>query len=366
MNTDRGRPREVVGLAVTGALLSAVIYVGVVAYTHFIAHAFVPASRDAAWMSPLSYLVFFLVPALPCAWYAGRKSRAQGARLGAGLAVGLTIFAILLPQTAIHRLAALLLAVGCGVAAGRVVGASPDAWAPRIRLLRRALIALLLAAGIGSAAYRSWSTRQEYASLPVMADGSAPNVLLIILDTVRAASMSLYGYDRQTTPQIAEFAKRGVVFDWAMSASPWTLPSHASMFTGQYVGRLSTGFLQTLDTKEPTLAEVLRSRGYETVGFIANQHYTAWDSGLDRGFLQYFDFPRTTVQLLKSSWYGQSVIANELYRAQSWSDVLKTLRQFKLYVTPKPEGDPQSATEISDQFPPHGMRRRASRPASRS
>ncbi|MFN8574361.1 MAG: sulfatase [Gemmatimonadaceae bacterium] len=350
MNADRGRPREVLALAVTGALLSAAIYVGVVGYRHFLAHTFVPASRDSAWMSPFSYLLFFLVPALPLALYVRRQTRAQGLRAAVTLSVGLTVFALLLPQTAIHRVAAVVLALGAGVAAARVVGSRPDTWMERIRRFRRGLLAAVLVVGVTSPIYRVWSTRQAYASLAPLADGAAPNVLLIILDTVRAASLSLYGYERSTTPEIDAFAKRGVVFDWAMSASPWTLPSHASMMTGQYVGRLSTGFTQTLDAKEPTLAELFRARGYETVGVIANQHYTAWDSGLARGFLYYSDFPRTLIQMLKSSWYGQTVIANDLYRARSLDDVLKTIRQFKLYVVPKPPGDEHTATGVTSDF----------------
>ncbi len=350
MNADRGRPREVLGLAVTGALLSAAIYVGVVGYRHFVAQTFVPASRDSAWMSPLSYLLFFLIPALPVALFVRRRTRSQGVRAGVILSVGLTVFAVLLPQTAIHRVAAVVLAIGAGIAVARVVASRPDAWMPRIRAFRRILLAVVVVVGVTSPAYRAWSTRRAYAALPPLADGAAPNVLLIILDTVRAASLSLYGYERPTTPEIDAFAKRGVVFDWAMSASPWTLPSHASMMTGQYVGRLSTGFTQTLDAAEPTIAELFQARGYETVGVIANQHYTAWDSGLQRGFLYYSDFPRTFVQLLKSSWYGQTVIANDLYRARSFNDVLKTLRQFKLYVVPKPAGDEHTATDITTDF----------------
>src|SRR5262249_48844960 len=59
-----------------------------------------------------------------------------------------------------------------------------------------------------------------------------PNVLLVVLDTVRAANMSLYGYGRLTTPRLARWATSGVVFERAISTAPWTTPSHASIFTG--------------------------------------------------------------------------------------------------------------------------------------
>ena len=61
--------------------------------------------------------------------------------------------------------------------------------------------------------------------------GSA-NLLWIVLDTLRADHMSLYGYGRQTTPQIETWAKQGITFDMASSAASWTLPSHVTMFTG--------------------------------------------------------------------------------------------------------------------------------------
>ena len=351
---ERGRAGEIVSVAVTGALLSATIYLSVAGYRHFVAHTFVPMSQDGVWMSPLSYLIFFLVPAFPLVVLAatGRLTRTSAIRSAVVLSVWLTIFAILLPVTAIHRAAAAVLAAGGAVAMGRLVVGNPSVWLPRLRQLRAVTLVLLVGVVLGTVGSRTVATRRAYASLRSLGSAGAdapPNVLLIILDTVRAASMSLYGYGRATTPQIDAFAARGVVFDWAMAAAPWTLPSHASMFTGQYAGRLSTGFSQTLDTHEPTLAEVFRDRGYETAGFVANQHYVAWDSGLDRGFLTYFDFPTTFVQLLKSSWFGQSMVANELYRAQSRDDVIRILKNFKLYVPPKPEGDENSATDLTDR-----------------
>ena len=63
--------------------------------------------------------------------------------------------------------------------------------------------------------------------------------MLIVLDTVRAKSLSLYGYSRATTPNLDRLAARGVVFERALSTAPWTLPSHGSMFTGRFPHELS-------------------------------------------------------------------------------------------------------------------------------
>src|SRR5262249_5781038 len=80
------------------------------------------------------------------------------------------------------------------------------------------------------------------------------------------------------------------------STTSWTLPSHASMFTGRWPHELSVGWLNPLDGTFPTLAEFLGARGYATAGFAANFWYCASDTGLDRGFTVYRDyiFPELT------------------------------------------------------------------------
>jgi arylsulfatase A-like enzyme len=119
---------------------------------------------------------------------------------------------------------------------------------------------------------------------------------LIVLDTVGAEHLGLYGYGRPTGQSIAELAARGIRFDQAQATSSWTLPSHASMFTGRWPHEFSAGWFTPLDGTLPTLAEFIGSRGYATAGFIANTWYCARDSGLDRGFTHYrdFRFPRLT------------------------------------------------------------------------
>ena len=118
---------------------------------------------------------------------------------------------------------------------------------------------------------------------PLPPPGS-PNVLLIVLDTVAAGHLSLHGYDRATSTTLVELTERGVRFDSARAASSWTLPSHASMFTGRWSHELSAGWFSPLDRTYPTLAEFLGNRGYATAGFVANKWYCAVDSGLSRGF----------------------------------------------------------------------------------
>ena len=153
------------------------------------------------------------------------------------------------------------------------------------------LVAILAASVWGADWLRE--RREQARPLPPT---SSPNVLLIVLDTVAAEHLSLYGYHRPTSPTLVELAARGVRFDRVQATSSWTLPSHGSLFTGRWPHELSTGWLNPLDGTYPTLAEYLGSRGYATAGFVANYSYCSSDSGLARGFTEYRDyiFPRLT------------------------------------------------------------------------
>jgi arylsulfatase A-like enzyme len=111
-----------------------------------------------------------------------------------------------------------------------------------------------------------------------------------VLDNVRAASMSLYGHERPTTPNLERLAGQGTCFTRAFSTAPWTLPSHASMFTGQWCHLLCVSWDRALDGTDPTLAEYLTAHGYATAGFVANTYYCNARYGLDRGFARYEDY----------------------------------------------------------------------------
>jgi arylsulfatase A-like enzyme len=147
---------------------------------------------------------------------------------------------------------------------------------------------LLLVAGLDSA-YVNSAERRVWDRLPP-GSPAAPNLMLIVLDDVRADSMSQYGYSRPTTPRLDELARSGVRFETARAAAPWTLPSHATMFTGQWPHRLSVEWNRGLDRSFPTLAEFLARHGYATAGFVANTYYCNARYGLDRGFARYEDF----------------------------------------------------------------------------
>jgi arylsulfatase A-like enzyme/uncharacterized protein YggT (Ycf19 family) len=111
-----------------------------------------------------------------------------------------------------------------------------------------------------------------------------PNVLLIVLDAVRPDHMSCYGYHRKTTPSMDAFARSARVYRNAVSPSCWTLPSHASLFTGLPYSAHGVGYdHQHLDQRFETLAEKLKAAGYHTVGVSANGFVSSF-SDLNRGF----------------------------------------------------------------------------------
>ncbi len=110
-------------------------------------------------------------------------------------------------------------------------------------------------------------------------------------DTVRAANTSLYRYHRATTPNLERLASRRVRFELAFSASSWTLPSHASMFTGRWPHELGVDWKAPMRDGVPTLAGYLASKGYDTAGFVANLDYCSAETGLARGFAHYEDYP---------------------------------------------------------------------------
>lgn len=113
---------------------------------------------------------------------------------------------------------------------------------------------------------------------------NAPDVVFIVMDTVQAQSVSAYGHDRETTPHFDAFAAEGVLFETATAPSTWSLPAHASLFTGTLPSvHNAHGETRWLDDKLPTLADTMSAAGWETRCFTANAHVSP-SFGLTRGF----------------------------------------------------------------------------------
>lgn len=121
------------------------------------------------------------------------------------------------------------------------------------------------------------------AALPLARPG-ARDVMLVVLDTVRADHLGAYGYARPTSPRFDALAREGTLFLDAVAPGTWSLPSHASLFTGRFVSahRAHDEHLH-LDADVPTLAERFAAAGYETRSFTANA-WIADSLGMTRGF----------------------------------------------------------------------------------
>ena len=133
-----------------------------------------------------------------------------------------------------------------------------------------------------------------------------PNVVVIVVDTLRADRLSSYGHNRPTTPNIDRWAKQGVLFERAYAHSGWTLPSTVSMLTGLYphehrVGRSPSNPSEfgSLPKERVTLAEIFQEAEYQTMA-VVNNTFLAPDFGLSQGF-ETFDYRGADNQDIRSS-----------------------------------------------------------------
>lgn len=259
------------------------------AYDLRVTVADIRTNRHHLWMAPFADLLLIGGLAAPLGLLGRIWPRTRRARLAVGLLAWPALLAPLLAIRGLHPAAALVLALGLAV---RAAGAIERRWAGFDRLVKLSLPALLIGlAALGVVHHRrvTGSEAAALAALPPARPGS-PNVLLIVLDNVRADRLSLHGYHRDTTPSLRRWAGRGARFDRARATAPWTLPSHASMLTGRWPHELSTTVDRPLDAARPTLAEFLASQGYAAAGLVANTYYCNALYGLGRGFARYEDF----------------------------------------------------------------------------
>jgi arylsulfatase A-like enzyme len=111
-----------------------------------------------------------------------------------------------------------------------------------------------------------------------------PNIIVIILDCVRAGHLSCYGYHRETTPNLDQIATQSALFENAFTVAPWTVPSIASLFTGTLPSKHLTNLGKIpLNPNYVTIAEVLKSMGYKTMAY-SNNVWISQRSGFNRGF----------------------------------------------------------------------------------
>ncbi len=301
-------------LAIWFGLLSGLGEVSLLAGKKFLLHRYVHQGPQVVWMAPLADLLVFATLGFVLSLLARWWPRFVAPRIAALVFAFPGFLGPLLGSPfRLSKYAAVLLAAGLAVQTARLVAAHPQGFYSLVRRTTGWVVALVVGLALGVEGWQGLGERRALAKLPPAAP-DAPNVLLIVLDTVRAQSLSLYGYARPTTPWLEQFAKSGVRFERAIAPAPWTLPSHASMFTGRFPHELSAEWRTPLDATYPTLAEVLSARGYVTAGFVANIGYCSVESGLSRGFAHYEDYQVSPGQIVNSLALGHSITKNPTFR----------------------------------------------------
>jgi arylsulfatase A-like enzyme len=320
-----GRFAETLTVAVWFGLATGTIQVLLALANRYVRNNLLMVGPQMFWMTPVSYaLIFFAIGVVP-ALLAGVQSRMELRRRVPPLFAGLGVFSLLLPFPQLHKIACALVAAGVGLQIGRAMTTRQGWW---LSVMRRTIVRGAIALLVIAAASEAWpivAERYALSRLPAPPE-NVPNVLLIVLDTVRAENLSLYGYGRPTTPGLERLARNSATFDFAMSTAPWTLKSHGTMFTGRYPEELEGDFEHPLNFRTPVLADEFRRRGYVTAGFVANLPYTTRETGLACGFVHYDDYHLAARQLILHSWIAHTPIVRNLLNSRSALDLWNAIR----------------------------------------
>ena len=260
-------------------------------------------TREILWISPVFDVLLFLalgiilvvihkvVPALPAR------------RIAYVLFAFLLGLNWLLASGKISHVPVLVLAVGLTVTANRFWSACGDATYRRARqaLPWLAGVTVLLAIGVQGSLWLE--ERNAMQRLPPAAP-DAPNILVVVIDTLRADHVSAYGYPRRTTPTLDRLAREGVLFERAFASSSWTLASHASLITGRYCFEHGAEN-EPYDGRFPTIGDELQKRGYRTAAFSANYIWFSRIRGLGKGFIRFEDYFNTVADMASRTLYAR-------------------------------------------------------------
>ncbi len=302
--------RDVCALAAGFGLVAGAVEVIAALVRFHLMNRTIYMGSEMVWQLPLADAMIFLLAALPVVAVGTLWKRLREPPVVLSLGSALVVFAGLLLTEKIHIAAEAMLAAGLGVGAGRLLLPRAEPLRRRVRYGVPGAVLLLVTLGLVQRPLGAAKERREIARLPAVA-GSHPNILLLVLDTVRAWDLSLYGWGRATTPRLSEWAARGVLFQRALAPAPWTTLSHAVMFTGRYPTDLPVSWRTPLGSEFPTLAGVLRHAGYATGGFAGNYLNLGRGTGLSAGFLHYEDYPFELVPWLRSTSIGLRILRED-------------------------------------------------------
>ncbi len=263
---------------------------------------------DAAGLCVASGMVLVAIAAVRA--IAGRIRRVPPSRAAECLLAAWAPVALLILRH--HREPYLFAAfggAGLAIALSAIVEAR-GAW--RLASPAFAMTAVLASVGAIAAAIAIPLPGRDLIGPPAARSAAAaggPNLLLIVLDTLRADHVGTYGYSRAVTPWLDEFAKGATVYERVVAPSSYTLPTHATLFTGLYpeshgaiendrhdgVSLEQLGLqadwanVSPLPDEAQTLAEIMSEKGYETGAICANSAYLSRTFNLDQGFKTYVD-----------------------------------------------------------------------------
>ncbi|MEO8200433.1 MAG: sulfatase [Gemmatimonadota bacterium] len=297
-------------------------------------HQIILMPLHVIWMAPLADLLWIGFPALVLVGLHRFWPNVVRSGFVIGTLVIIAVMPLVLLVTAMAKIAAVVLAIGLGIQLTRMILAHPTGFRRLVHRTVLPVLAVVILSGASIGIARTLKERRELAALPSAASGS-PNVLLIIWDTVRGQNLSVYGYERPTSPFLSTLASEGTRFDRAIATAPWTLPSHGAMFTGQRPRNLVINIMKPIMDTFPTLAGALAAHGYATGGFVANMAFTTREHGLSRDFAHYDDYPLTLGTVIVSSRLGKAIMDQERVRALLgyWNEL-----------------DRKSAADVNDQF----------------
>ena len=298
-------PGEVLALAVWLGILGGLLEAALSLLRFELGWSWGTLNPHAFWMAPLIHAATAVALAVPLALLArlglphlGSPRFAAFVLLLVPVGAPLSLF-----KTELRWISVILLTLGIAFQGARLLTAhrvGTRAW------VRRSAIPLAVLLGLAAAApgaRQAWAERSAVAGMPAPRP-RAPRVRLLVLDTVRAHNMSLYGDARRTTPWLERLAGRSAVFDHAYAPSTWTLPSHGSLFTGRPPHQQSGNSFTPLDDALPTLAEAFRDQGWYTLGVVANDDNAYPHTGLDRGFVRYDAHTTAFWEILEASRVG--------------------------------------------------------------
>ncbi|MCC6930213.1 MAG: sulfatase-like hydrolase/transferase [Gemmatimonadaceae bacterium] len=339
--------RELLSIAWGLALAAGVAY----ALTQFVRqrvlHELAFVSRDVWWMSPIAHLMIFAPLALVFALVL--RGRPRGRVVAFATFAFLAVISQLLPYTAIASWAQVILAAGVAVQLARWYSQASPARRGALGTATRVATVGVVALALTQQGWRVERRHSMLAALPVAADG-APNVLLLILDTVRSDNLSLYGHHRPTTPNLLRRSAEATVFEQAFATAPWTLPSHGSLLTGRYASELPHDWLRPINLEGETVAERFRDSGYLTAGFVANLSYTSYETGLARGFIEYHDYPLDPRLILKHSPLALSGAVQQVARIRSMDDARRAVSRLRLAPGGHAGWHPVPAQDVTNRF----------------